>query len=200
MVDESRFKDAPEAIVKMKKQFSIVWVVLLVALVIGGWLAYKAISEKGPTITITFETAEGLEAGKRILTLRQAFNVREGLGPDDFRFPKRFEEPLSAGPAAGHDIPFEEMRRNYFRAMGWDPDGDGDPAWIYTWTREVAVYVADETYAGQTLRVQCHNKDVGGGQVLFDNIALSKEPVPEPATLTLLLAGLAALAVFMRKR
>jgi paraquat-inducible protein B len=64
MVDESRFKDAPEAIVKMKKQFSIVWVVPLVALLIGGWLAYKAISEKGPTITITFKTAEGLEAGK----------------------------------------------------------------------------------------------------------------------------------------
>ncbi len=64
MVDESRFKDAPEAIVKMKKQFSIVWVVPLVALLLGGWLAFKAISEKGPTITITFETAEGLEAGK----------------------------------------------------------------------------------------------------------------------------------------
>ena len=64
MVDESRFKDAPEAIVKMKKQFSIVWVVPLVALLIGGWLAFKALSEKGPTITITFKTAEGLEAGK----------------------------------------------------------------------------------------------------------------------------------------
>ena len=64
MVDESRFKDAPEAIVKVKKQFSIVWVVPLVALLIGGWLAFKAISEKGPTITITFKAAEGLEAGK----------------------------------------------------------------------------------------------------------------------------------------
>ena len=62
--NESRFKDAPEAIVKVKKQFSIVWVVPLVALLIGGWLAFKAISEKGPTVTITFKTAEGLEAGK----------------------------------------------------------------------------------------------------------------------------------------
>jgi len=61
---ESRFKDVPEAVVKMRKQFSIVWVVPLVALLIGGWLAFKAISEKGPTITITFKTAEGLEAGK----------------------------------------------------------------------------------------------------------------------------------------
>ncbi|UCG20168.1 MAG: MCE family protein [Deltaproteobacteria bacterium] len=56
----------PEAIVKTKKgfSFSIVWLVPLVAALIGGWLIYKAFSEKGPTITITFETAEGLEAGK----------------------------------------------------------------------------------------------------------------------------------------
>lgn len=56
----------PEAIVKTKKSFSfsLVWLVPVVAALIGGWLVYKAFSEKGPTITITFETAEGLEAGK----------------------------------------------------------------------------------------------------------------------------------------
>jgi aldehyde:ferredoxin oxidoreductase len=64
---------------------------------------------------------EGLRAGRRILTLRQAFNVREGLGPDDFRLPKRFEEPLTTGPAAGFDIPFDQLREEYFQAMGWDP-------------------------------------------------------------------------------
>ena len=55
---------APVADVRSKRTISIIWVVPLVALVIGGWLAYKALSEKGPTITITFESAEGLEAGK----------------------------------------------------------------------------------------------------------------------------------------
>jgi paraquat-inducible protein B len=55
---------APKAVVKTKRSFSIVWLVPVVALVIGGWLGYKALTEKGPTITITFETAEGLEAGK----------------------------------------------------------------------------------------------------------------------------------------
>jgi len=56
----------PEAIVKTKKgfSFSMVWLVPVVAALIGGWLVYKALSEKGPTITITFATAEGLEAGK----------------------------------------------------------------------------------------------------------------------------------------
>ena len=66
--------------------------------------------------------AEGLKAGKRILTLRQAFNVREGLGPDHFRYPKRFDEPVGAGPAAGQRPPLEEVRKEYFKAMGWDQE------------------------------------------------------------------------------
>jgi paraquat-inducible protein B len=56
--------DLPDAVVRAKRSFSIVWVVPIVAILIGGWLAYKALSEKGPEITITFLTAEGLEAGK----------------------------------------------------------------------------------------------------------------------------------------
>ncbi|MGB5615838.1 MAG: hypothetical protein WBM78_03300, partial [Desulfobacterales bacterium] len=44
-------------------QFSFVWIIPLVAALIGVWLVYKAQSEKGPTITITFQTAEGFEAG-----------------------------------------------------------------------------------------------------------------------------------------
>jgi paraquat-inducible protein B len=57
--------ELPEAVVsKRKYQISIVWFVPLIALLIGGWLVYKALSEKGPTITISFESAEGLEAGK----------------------------------------------------------------------------------------------------------------------------------------
>lgn len=61
---KAEFPEAPEAIVETRRQISIVWLVPVVALVIGGWLVYKAITEKGPVITITFKTAEGLEAGK----------------------------------------------------------------------------------------------------------------------------------------
>lgn len=55
---------APEAQIQTGRGFSIIWVVPIIALLIGGWLTYKAMSEKGPVITITFESAEGLEAGK----------------------------------------------------------------------------------------------------------------------------------------
>ena len=63
--DKPDLKGVPEADVRTRKRrISIVWLVPLVALAIGGWLVYKAVSEKGPTITITFKSAAGLEAGK----------------------------------------------------------------------------------------------------------------------------------------
>lgn len=53
-----------QAEVRPKRGISLVWLIPLVALAIGGFLAWKAYSERGPTIAITFDTAEGLEAGK----------------------------------------------------------------------------------------------------------------------------------------
>jgi aldehyde:ferredoxin oxidoreductase len=64
---------------------------------------------------------EALTIGKRILTWRQAFNVREGLSPADYQLPHRFNEPLGVGPAAGHCVPFGLLRDKYYEAMGWDP-------------------------------------------------------------------------------
>jgi paraquat-inducible protein B len=54
----------PEAEVVRSRGISIVWLVPLVAAAIGIWLAYTTLQERGPTITITFDDAEGLEAGK----------------------------------------------------------------------------------------------------------------------------------------
>jgi len=58
--------DIPSAVTKPKRKSSpqLIWLIPIVAVLIGGWLAVKTILEKGPTITITFKTAEGLEAGK----------------------------------------------------------------------------------------------------------------------------------------
>ncbi len=57
-------EELPEAAVRPPRRFGLVWVIPLVALLVGLWLAFKAIHEAGPTITITFKSAEGLEAGK----------------------------------------------------------------------------------------------------------------------------------------
>ncbi|VWC69324.1 paraquat-inducible protein [Burkholderia lata] len=58
--------DIPEALVSTRSRWRVqlVWLVPIVAVLIGGWLAVKAVIEQGPTITISFKTGEGLEAGK----------------------------------------------------------------------------------------------------------------------------------------
>ena len=45
-------------------RFSPVWIIPLVALGLGLWLVLRYYSAKGPEITVTFETAEGIIAGK----------------------------------------------------------------------------------------------------------------------------------------
>lgn len=47
-----------------RRRLPLVWLVPLVAVLVGGWLAVKTILDRGPTATITFRTAEGLEVGK----------------------------------------------------------------------------------------------------------------------------------------
>jgi paraquat-inducible protein B len=56
--------DVPDAEIRERSRISLVWLIPIVAAVIGAWLAYKALSEKGPTITIEFKSAAGLQAGK----------------------------------------------------------------------------------------------------------------------------------------
>jgi paraquat-inducible protein B len=65
------FDSVPDAVVDAEsKGFPVVWLLPLVALVIGGWLFYKTESEKGPEVTITFNSAEGIEGGKTQVKFR----------------------------------------------------------------------------------------------------------------------------------
>src|SRR4051794_41408818 len=52
------------AVKRGRRRFSVVWLVPLVAGGIAVWLAVTTLREKGPTVTVAFKTAEGLEAGK----------------------------------------------------------------------------------------------------------------------------------------
>ena len=56
----------PEAVAAApsRSTLSLIWLIPLVVALIGAWLAAQAILERGPTITIRFKSAEGLEAGK----------------------------------------------------------------------------------------------------------------------------------------
>ena len=53
-----------DAVVEEHRRASLVWLIPVVAALVGAWLAFHAWSERGPAITIAFQTADGLEAGK----------------------------------------------------------------------------------------------------------------------------------------
>jgi paraquat-inducible protein B len=63
---EPEFAELPEAVAAPKRRWApqLIWIIPIVAVVAGAWIAAKTILERGPTITISFKTAEGLEAGK----------------------------------------------------------------------------------------------------------------------------------------
>lgn len=61
--DQGGFFPPPPTVLR-KTGPSLAWLIPIITLLIGGWLIYKTVSEKGPQITITFKTAEGIEAGK----------------------------------------------------------------------------------------------------------------------------------------
>jgi aldehyde:ferredoxin oxidoreductase len=68
-----------------------------------------------------FGWEEALKAGRRVLTLRQAFNAREGITPDQIDLPKRIkEEPLPVKTGAPPKIDFQALKEGFFTAMGWD--------------------------------------------------------------------------------
>ena len=95
---------------------------------------------------------EALATGARIQTLRQSFNIREGIQPANVRLPGRMagRPPLAAGPLAGVTIDVDSLARDYRTAMGWDAHtgcpashaktaragGAGSGVWIKTITAQ----------------------------------------------------------------
>lgn len=67
------------------------------------------------------------EIAVRVVTLKKAFNIREGWTPADDTLPQRFlSEGLPDGAARGAVIPRERlasMIRSYHRARGWTDEG-----------------------------------------------------------------------------
>ena len=69
MIDSSSTPESseiPDAVSEPRRRFSVqlVWIIPIVAALIGLSIAVKSFMNRGQTITITFKTGEGLEAGK----------------------------------------------------------------------------------------------------------------------------------------
>jgi len=65
---------------------------------------------------------EYLKTGERILNLRKAFNMREGLKPEDHKLSDRAlgTTPLTSGPLKGARVDMESLLREFYDAVGWD--------------------------------------------------------------------------------
>lgn len=56
--------DLPMAKARPASNWSAIWILPLIALVIGGWLGWRAYNDAGILIEVTFPSGEGLQAGK----------------------------------------------------------------------------------------------------------------------------------------
>ena len=69
MADDVDLPRIPQATVepRRRRRFSAVWIIPILAAVVALGIAVQRILSEGPTITIVFKTAEGLEAGKSVV-------------------------------------------------------------------------------------------------------------------------------------
>jgi hypothetical protein len=60
--DPHGLAEVPEAVVRghRRVRLPLVWIIPALAALIGGWIAVRAVLERGPTIRIRFQTADGL--------------------------------------------------------------------------------------------------------------------------------------------
>ncbi|MBA1275986.1 PqiB family protein [Stutzerimonas azotifigens] len=56
--------DLPVARTRPASNWSAIWILPLIALLIGGWLAWQAYSQRGILIEVIFDSGEGIEVGK----------------------------------------------------------------------------------------------------------------------------------------
>ena len=64
MTNLAEQRAVPQATTRRSRRLSIIWIVPLVAVAIGAWLAWDTLSKEGPTINVTFDSGEGLQAGQ----------------------------------------------------------------------------------------------------------------------------------------
>jgi paraquat-inducible protein B len=71
-MSESASQQGPaRARTRRSRRVPVIWVIPLLAIAIGLWLAWDTFSKEGPTIKVTFDSAEGLQAGQSPLKYRE---------------------------------------------------------------------------------------------------------------------------------
>ncbi|WP_319522123.1 aldehyde ferredoxin oxidoreductase family protein [uncultured Desulfosarcina sp.] len=63
-----------------------------------------------------------MRVGHRIQTVKQLFNIKQGVSPRDIRISRRVlgDPPQKEGANKGRTVPLEKLRRYYWQEMGYD--------------------------------------------------------------------------------
>jgi paraquat-inducible protein B len=83
--------------VDVRRRPSPIWAIPIVSVLIAGWLVWDTLSKRGPLITVTFQSAEGLQAGQSRVRHR---DVDVGL-----------VEGITLSPDLGHVVTTIRMNR-----------------------------------------------------------------------------------------
>ncbi len=179
-----------EAVVVEKPRFSYIWIVPLVAVFIAAWLAYTTIAERGPTITIEFSNAEGIEAGKtkvRYKDVDMGWVESMALSPDlsrvivTVRLVKGFESYLKkdtrfwivkarvrAGEVSGLSTLFSGVY------IGTDPVAEGEVVSHFVGLDKPPVVTSDEDGRHYTLRARSLGSLDTGSPVYYRQIEVGQ--------------------------
>jgi paraquat-inducible protein B len=81
MNENSDLSNIPQAtaVPHKRARFSVVWIIPIIAALVGAGIAVQRFLNEGPTITITFKVAEGIEAGKTFVKYKDV-NIGQVTG------------------------------------------------------------------------------------------------------------------------
>jgi aldehyde:ferredoxin oxidoreductase len=99
---------------------------------------------------------EYMTVGKRIQTVRQLFNVREGIDLHSLSISPRAtgEPPLTRGANRGRSVQLDTLMRGYWQTMGWDGE-TGIPSHETLAELGIETLVGSDR-AGATLQEETH--------------------------------------------
>jgi paraquat-inducible protein B len=177
--------------VKQKsKGFSPVWVIPIVAALVGGWMVFQNLLEENARVEVTFKSAAGLEAGKTVVKLRdivigQVTGVEftkdlgvvkvemefDGIGPEHITDTTRFwvvRPRVGAGGVSGLDT---ILSGAYIDA---DPGEGGKPATKFVGLEEPGNYQLGNPGTAYRLRASTLGSLSKGSPVKFRDLDVGK--------------------------
>lgn len=117
MSDQHEPTALPSASPRRPRRVSVIWLIPIVAVAIGGWLAWDTLSKEGPTITISFESGEGLQAGQSQLKYKDiVFGTVQSLtlSPDQSHVLVTVATTREAEPLLTEDTKFWVVKPRLF--------------------------------------------------------------------------------------